>query len=138
MAHLNGGVAHVAETTTKHMRDRLNIKSLVLGALLGTVALVVTSTVGCTTSRRGPSTDTAHATVVEATQACRANLHSIEGAKRVWALEHRQLDSAVPADADLFGPTSYIREKPKCPGGGSYTLGAVEDHPLCSVPGHVY
>ena len=120
------------------MKVKLNIKGIVLGAFLGTVALIVIGTVGCTTSRRAPSADTAHAPAAEATQACRANLHAIEGAKRVWALEHRQINSAVPTDADLFGPATYIREKPTCPSGGSYTLRAVEQHPLCSIPEHVY
>ena len=122
----------------KSMKEKLNIKSIVAGVLLGTVALIVTGTLGCTTSRRALSADTPHAPVPEAAQVCQANLRSIDGAKRVWALEHRQMNWAVPTDADLFGPTTYIREKPKCPSGGSYTLRAVEEHPLCSISGHVY
>ena len=122
----------------KDMKEILNIKRIVLGAFLGTVALIVTGTAGCTTSRQAPGADTAHTPAPEATQACRANLHAIEGAKRAWALEHGQINSTIPTDADLFGSTSYIREKPKCPSGGSYTIRAVEDHPLCSIPGHVY
>jgi hypothetical protein len=120
------------------MKYKLNIKRLVFGALFGALALIVASTVGCTTPRRATNADAAHAPVLNATQTCRANLHHIEGAKRVWALENRKMDTTVPTDADLFGPDALMREKPKCPSGGTYTLRAVEDAPLCSIPGHVY
>ena len=72
-----------------------------------------------------------------AANACRATLRAIQGAKAVWALEHRQPDTAIPIDADLFGPSSYIAQKPVCPDGGSYTLGAVGVSPRCSIPGHI-
>ena len=120
------------------MKEKHNIKTIVRGALAGVVALIVAGTAGCATSRPVSSADAAHTPALEGASACRANLHAIDGAKRVWALEHRKMDSTVPTDADLFGPASYIREKPKCPSGGSYAVRAVEDHPLCSVPGHVF
>src|SRR4051812_8066688 len=119
------------------MKDKLNIKRLLLAAAFGSAIVVLTSTVGCAASRRAPNAEAAHTSAPGAAQACRANLRSIDGAKRVWALEHRKQDSEVPADADLFGPATYIREKPKCPSGGIYTINAVEDHPICSIPGHV-
>jgi prepilin-type N-terminal cleavage/methylation domain-containing protein len=73
------------------------------------------------------------------TNACIANLKQIEGAKATWALEAKKVDTDTPADADLFGATQYIRTKPACPGGGTYTLGNVATQPVCSLAanGHV-
>ena len=73
---------------------------------------------------------------VAAYESCIAKLHNIEGAKATWALEHRRSDTDVPTDADLFGPTAYMRQKPQCPQGGVYTIGRVGDRPTCSIPGH--
>ena len=70
--------------------------------------------------------------------ACVMNLRAIEGAKATWALESRKTTNDIPADSDLFGPDSYIREKPQCPQGGVYTLGKVGEKPTCSVRAHNY
>src|SRR5512143_3089356 len=59
------------------------------------------------------------------TSACIANLKQIDGAKATWALEQKKTSADSPGDTDLFGSTLYIREKPACPAGGSYTLKAV-------------
>jgi prepilin-type N-terminal cleavage/methylation domain-containing protein len=69
--------------------------------------------------------------------ACIANLKQIDGAKNTWALEQKKVNSDSPGDTDLFGTTLYIREKPSCPGGGTYTLGVVSDshlHPVHCRP----
>src|SRR3954453_3348165 len=58
--------------------------------------------------------------------ACIANLKQMHGAKATWALEMKQNGSAVPGDAELFGSTCYIKDKPSCPGGGSYTITAAD------------
>ena len=68
--------------------------------------------------------------------ACIANLKQIEGAKANWAMENRKTNADTPGDADLFGNTQYIRTKPSCPGGGTYTLAAVDTAPTCTVAGH--
>ena len=70
--------------------------------------------------------------------ACVANLRTIDGAKATWALEQRKTNTDVPTDADLFGPTSYIREKPSCPAGGIYTLSQVDTKPTCTIPDHTF
>ncbi len=70
--------------------------------------------------------------------ACVANLRTIDGAKATWALEQRKTNTDVPTDADLFGPTSYIREKPNCPAGGIYTLSQVDTKPTCTIPDHTF
>ena len=64
--------------------------------------------------------------------ACIRNLNQIQGAKTTWALENSKIGTAVPTDRDLFGMTQYVRSKPLCPAGGTYTLGAVNQDPQCS------
>ena len=68
--------------------------------------------------------------------ACINNLRQIDGAKQTWALENKKVGSDSPGDADLFGNTLYIREKPACPANGVYTLGTVDAKPTCNITGH--
>ena len=70
--------------------------------------------------------------------ACVANLRTMDGAKATWALEQKKNNGDVPTDSDLFGATSYIREKPSCPAGGSYSLNQVDQKPTCTVPDHSF
>jgi prepilin-type N-terminal cleavage/methylation domain-containing protein len=72
--------------------------------------------------------------------ACIANLKQMDGAKASWALEQKKNNSDTPVDTDLFGATVYIRDKPACPGGGSYTIAAVDTKVSCSLAnsGHSY
>jgi hypothetical protein len=114
------------------------MKKKVLGALLGSTIFVLTGPTGCTTPKPPPTAEKMQANVPDAAALCRTNQHDLEGAKRTWALEHRRQNSEVPTDTDLFGQTAYFYEKPKCPSGGNYTLGAVKVHPLCSISGHTY
>jgi prepilin-type N-terminal cleavage/methylation domain-containing protein len=65
--------------------------------------------------------------------ACIENIRQIFGAKAVWALETSHTPSDTPLDTDLFGSTAYIRETPKCPGGGTYTLMKVDTKPVCTL-----
>src|SRR5436189_4733000 len=64
---------------------------------------------------------------------CIANLKQIDGAKASWALEQKKTTTDTPVDTDLFGSTVYIRDKPACPGGGTYTLDTVANKPSCSL-----
>jgi len=68
--------------------------------------------------------------------ACISNLKAIEGGKATWALEQKHSSTDTPTDADLFGATSYLREKPNCPANGTYTLNQVDAKPACSVASH--
>ena len=70
-------------------------------------------------------------------KACGNNLLQIYNAKLRWALENKKGGDDVPTDADLFGANSYIRVKPTCPGGGTYTIGPVDSPPTRTVPSHV-
>ena len=69
---------------------------------------------------------------------CIANLRSIDGIKSLWAFAARRNSTDTPADADLFGPTAYMREKPQCPANGTYALNQVDTKPSCSVPSHSF
>ena len=65
--------------------------------------------------------------------ACINNLRQIDGAKNEWALEKGKKATDVPTKSDLL---PYLRSWPVCPQGGTYTLGAVNEKPTCSIPGH--
>ena len=67
---------------------------------------------------------------------CRANLMQIDGAKAAWAKDSGKVATDVPTATELFGPSAYIPETPKCSKRGFYSLGAVSDKPRCSVAGH--
>jgi prepilin-type N-terminal cleavage/methylation domain-containing protein len=68
--------------------------------------------------------------------ACVSNLRTINGAKGYWALEMKKKDTDVPTDADLFGEDKAIQDKPECPAGGTYNIGAVSAKATCTVPEH--
>ena len=68
-------------------------------------------------------------------KSCIANLKMIDGAKQQWAVETKQLPTAVPAFSDLVGPNLYLRSLPRCPQGGIYSLNAVSVSPTCSKSG---
>lgn len=70
--------------------------------------------------------------------ACVANLKTIDGAKATWALEQKKTNTDTPSDGDLFGPTSYIREKPGCPANGTYSLNQVDAKPGCTIADHTF
>ena len=65
--------------------------------------------------------------------ACINNLRQIDGAKNEWALEKGKKAGDVPTKEDLL---PYLRSWPVCPQGGTYTIGAVNEKPTCSIPGH--
>ncbi len=64
--------------------------------------------------------------------ACIANMKQIDGAKATWALENKKTAADTPVVADLYGADKYIRDEPKCPAGGAYTIGSVDTKPVCS------
>ena len=67
--------------------------------------------------------------------ACLENIRQMFGAKATWALELKKNLTDTPTDSDLFGVTAYIRTKPECPGGGTYTMNPVDTKPSCSLSG---
>jgi outer membrane lipoprotein-sorting protein len=90
--------------------------------------------------RMPAATANARATSLEVQQrnACINNLRQIDAAKNEFALEKgKKLGDPVTADdikpyikLDAYG------NLPKCPAGGTYTIGKVGENPTCSIPGH--
>lgn len=66
---------------------------------------------------------------------CINNLRLIDAAKQQWALENNKTADAVPTPQDI---ANYLpnHQFPQCPGGGRYTLNAVNIAPTCNIPGH--
>ena len=68
------------------------------------------------------------------TNACINNLRQIDGAKEQWALEKKKSSGSSSVDTEI---EAYIKGgAPKCPAGGTYTYGAVDTSPSCSITGH--
>ena len=70
--------------------------------------------------------------------ACINNLRQIDGAKNEWALENNKTNGTPVTEADI---KPYLKlgadgNFPKCPAGGTYTIGRVGEVPTCSVPEH--
>lgn len=68
------------------------------------------------------------------TKACVANLRQMDTAKLQWAMDTKSAGTATPTDTDIY-PT-YIKVKPDCPSGGTYTLNDVDTNPACSITDH--
>ena len=73
-------------------------------------------------------------------QACQENLSKIDGAKEQWALELKLSNGTAISDSaaflgntDIFGPDGYVKKKPICPSGGTYTVNAIGTDPECSI-----
>ena len=71
-------------------------------------------------------------------QICIENLSQIETAKQVWGAEMAKKDGDIPTEADLIGPSSYIKKMPNCPSGGTYTFQAIGASATCNIVGHSY
>jgi prepilin-type N-terminal cleavage/methylation domain-containing protein len=75
--------------------------------------------------------------------ACINNLRQIDGAKQQWALETKQITSAIPAETDV--QTYLVRgtggRMPLCPAGGTsattfaacYTINDLVTAPVCQI-----
>jgi prepilin-type N-terminal cleavage/methylation domain-containing protein len=70
--------------------------------------------------------------------ACINNLRMIDNAKQQWALENKANDADTPTEDQV---RVYIKNEkmPSCPGGGTYSILAVNTDPTCSesAKGHV-
>ncbi|MFZ4526803.1 MAG: hypothetical protein ACOYOE_15075 [Chlorobium sp.] len=68
-------------------------------------------------------------------QICGNQLKWIELAKQNWALDKQKPEDTTPTVEDLAG---YLQggRLPKCPDGGSYVIGKLNQAPSCSVAGH--
>jgi hypothetical protein len=63
---------------------------------------------------------------------CINNLMQIQSAKDQWKLENNKKDGDVATEADL---KPYFKDEifPKCPAGGTYIIGRVDENPKCSI-----
>jgi hypothetical protein len=70
--------------------------------------------------------------------ACINNLHQIENAKQQWALENNKKSTDVPTQSDIqpFIDRAAKGTSLTCPSGGHYTIGALNESPTCTIPGH--
>jgi hypothetical protein len=68
---------------------------------------------------------------------CVSNLRLIEGAKKGWsAVSQAEWGTVVRMEDLTAGTNATLRPMPKCPSGGTYTVGAFGEFPTCSVEGH--
>jgi hypothetical protein len=63
---------------------------------------------------------------------CIYNLKQIEGSKWCWMDENHKTTNDAPTWSDLVGTNLYMRDRPKCPHGGFYTIGKVGERASCS------
>src|SRR5438067_1339324 len=72
-------------------------------------------------------------------KSCIANLKQIDSAKEQWAMDNQKTQGATLTGglSDLVGTgaTSYIKNTPTCPSGGTYTVGDIGTAPTCSTGG---
>jgi|SRR5882724_6526027 len=65
---------------------------------------------------------------------CRNNLRNIDAAKNEWMLENNKKVGDIITEN---GVKNYVKldakgNLPKCPSGGTYTLGRLGENPICS------
>jgi prepilin-type N-terminal cleavage/methylation domain-containing protein len=65
---------------------------------------------------------------------CQKTLKSIADAKEQWAMDTKAAPTDTPDDTDLYGSDKYLKQTPKCPSSGTYTIGTMEEAPTCDRP----
>jgi general secretion pathway protein G len=94
--------------------------------------MIVVAIIGLLAAIAIPNFSRARSTAYK--NACIVNLRQIDGAKQIWATENKKGDNDVPTESDI---APYLSKgMPSCPGGGTYTIGAVDQNPTCDRPGH--
>jgi len=64
--------------------------------------------------------------------ACIENMRQIEAGKQQWAMENKKTETDTPTSDDV---KRYAKSEqwPNCPSGGTYTIGAMNTVPTCSM-----
>jgi competence protein ComGC len=126
---------HMAYGRIRRSAGALSGEGLALGGLItGYLGIALIPIIGLLAAIAIPNFVKARTTAQM--HACINNLHQIESAKQVWALEHKKETTDTPTaqelDAYIPGRFSHL----KCPAGGTYTINAVGEKPTCSIPNH--
>ena len=68
---------------------------------------------------------------------CYQNLQYIQVAKHNWAIDEKKISTDIPTWGDLHSylPDTWSNSIPRCPSGGTYTIGQVDELPTCSIGG---
>ena len=72
---------------------------------------------------------------VSRAKACQSNLKNLVGAKERWAMDNSRGATDTPTMAELAQPGVYLRSTPECPSSGTYTVGRLDQMPVCSIGG---
>lgn len=75
-----------------------------------------------------------HAHSSSASNACVQNLRQIMGVKEQWGAENHMTSNDAPTWDDL-APLLPHETKPRCPAGGTYTIGRLGTPPECTIGG---
>jgi hypothetical protein len=67
---------------------------------------------------------------------CYLNLLAIDSAKEKWAQQRGAPDDVRPPPDELFGPGRIMARTPRCPSGGKYIIGTVEQSARCTIAEH--
>jgi type II secretory pathway pseudopilin PulG len=78
-----------------------------------------------------------HARENSRAKSCQYNLLQIQSAKERWAMDRNRASTSTPTMAELAVPGVYMRNMPFCPSGGAYTVGRLDEIPVCTVGGAV-
>lgn len=114
------------------MRRFLTVGILLMGGLAGAVA----QDAGTTRTLESAADEKEHARI------CQEALSKIDGSKEQLALEYRLQTGTEVTWINLLDPaatgklgTGYLRAKPKCPSGGTYSLNPIGKDPVCTHAG---
>ena len=126
--HLEGTLAILDKSIDQAQAEMTGTTNQVRSATSPRPASNSVAAFGATPPRMGSNTNSS-------AKVCEAGLKQINLAKQMWAVDQAKAADATPTPADL---TKYFpnRQYPKCPGGGKYTIGRINQKPTCSVAGH--
>ncbi len=116
-------------TETRMKLNRTNQRAFTLVEIM-----IVVATIGMLAAMAIPNF--VHARTVSRRSVCIANLKTLQDTKTQWAFELKKGGTETPVEADLFGSSNYLREKPACPGGGDDYLpiiGTVNERATCTL-----
>src|SRR5258706_15587973 len=67
---------------------------------------------------------------------CVITLVQIAGSINAWRIDRGKTTNDVVTWGDLVGTNLYLKRRPECPYGGTYTITRVGEMPTCSIPEH--